>query len=109
MRRRRSTRAAGAFTAAALALAVTLPAEAGPTRPTPRPAADERYRITGRPAADGCGGRIVLAARHLRFGARTLFADVVDRTYALERRGRRRIAEGRFEDDYACPGTRIRG
>ena len=73
--------------------------------PAPGPSTGlERYRIEGRPEADGCGGRIVLAARVITLDrARgTLFADVVNRTYRARFPGPRVLAEGRFEDDIAC-------
>jgi hypothetical protein len=81
-----------------------------PAEPEPpsEPAGPERYRIVGRPVSDGCGGEIILAARHLTYYADTMFADVVNRTYRLRRDGDRLIASGRFPNDYACDGTRIR-
>lgn len=68
---------------------------------------EQWYRIIGRPETDGCGGRIVLAARNLRLGADTLFADVVDRTYRLGRHGDQLEAFGRFATPYSCPSTEI--
>jgi hypothetical protein len=64
--------------------------------------------LVGRPAGDGCGGHIYLAARTISFGASTMFADVVRRTYALRREGDRLIASGEFDASGACDGTRIR-
>lgn len=84
-------------------------AQAGPLRPAePAPAPSpglERYRIEGEPEADGCGGRISLAARVITLDrARgTLFADVVNRTYRARFPPSRVIAEGTFESRSACP------
>lgn len=74
----------------------------------PRPAGPERYRVIGRPAGDGCGGRIYLATRTITLHAQTMLADVVDRTYTLRREGPRLIASGRFRSNAACDGTHIR-
>ena len=96
---------AAALLASTLLGAVLLPsrAEAGPGR--------ERvlhYRISGSPQADGCGQRVVLAARNLTFlDDNRLHADVVDRVYSIERRDGRIIASGRFDSTYACDGTQI--
>lgn len=96
----------GCFAALAVAL-LALPVLAEPARTPTRTVTPERWRISGNPQSDGCGGRLVLAARHLTFTGRTMHADVVDRTYALTRRGDERVADGHFDSDAACPGTRV--
>lgn len=67
------------------------------------------YSIAGAPMADGCGGEIYLAARTITVEpqARTLFADVVNRTYAARVEGQQMIAEGHFEARGTCPETVI--
>ena len=67
------------------------------------------YSIVGRPSSDGCAGQIYLAARTfvVDAGARTLFADVVNRTYAARVEGGLLIAEGNFEDDATCAESQI--
>ena len=56
------------------------------------------YALTGHAASNGCGRDMYLAARHLvvKPAARTLFADVVNRTYDARAQGDRLVAEGRF-------------
>jgi hypothetical protein len=68
-----------------------------------------RFRIWGETIEDGCDRRIVLAARHLAIdpAARTVFADVVERTYEARVEGGQLIAEGRFDVESACPNTTI--
>lgn len=90
-----------------LILAATSYAEPGrPPDPSPSAADIERYRIDGTPAADGCGGRIVLAARHitLQRARGTLFADVVRRTYRARFTADRVEASGHFTSNAACTG-----
>lgn len=67
------------------------------------------YSIAGAPMADGCGGEIYLAAQTITIApqARTLFADVVNRTYAARVEGQQMIAEGHFEARGTCPETAI--
>lgn len=96
------------------AVVIAIPIVAGARPPTPpappAPTAVGRWRIEGGASADGCGGRIVLAARYLTIsdGGRTVFADVVDRTYrgAGLSQGRL-VVEGRFPAASACSGTQI--
>ncbi len=98
-----------AWAAAVLLAFAAAPAAAGPTdappAPRPRPTV-ERYRIEGAPEADGCGGRIVLAARHIQLDRARgrIFADVVNRTYTARVQGDRLLAEGSFRSADACPG-----
>jgi hypothetical protein len=67
------------------------------------------FAISGQPMADGCAGQIYLAARTIVVDARgrTLFADVVDRTYAARAEAGSLVAEGYFEAQAACPETAI--
>ncbi|MFO0695400.1 MAG: hypothetical protein U0230_17690 [Polyangiales bacterium] len=67
------------------------------------------WTIEGSPAADGCQGQVYLAARHVTIDpvTRTLFADVVDRTYAAHVEGDALVAEGDFEARGSCPGKRL--
>ncbi len=67
------------------------------------------YTIGGAPVVDGCGGRIVLAARNIRVdpSTRTLYADVVDRTYEARIESGQLIAEGRFPARAACQSSTI--
>lgn len=67
------------------------------------------WTIEGSPGADGCMGRVYLAARHVTVdpGSRTLVADVVDRTYAARVEGDALVAEGEFEAAGSCPGKRL--
>lgn len=100
-------RFATASSAACLGLLVLASAALADPPPSPRPVPAERWRITGQPRSDGCGGQIHLAARHLTFRGRTMHADVVDRTYAFSRHGAQRIAEGDFVAGVGCDGTTI--
>lgn len=102
MQRAQRVGTVGLVAAALLTLTVTAAAA-----PVEGPAPSERWRITGAPTADGCGGQIVLAVRHLRFQGNIMFGDVVNRRYHYERRGATRVAVGRFEADFACRGTQL--
>ncbi len=86
-----------------------------PVHVTPTPAASEadtwsgEYTLSGSTGPDGCGEQIVLAAEHVRvdLASRQLFADVVDRTYAIEEVSSDQLrAEGRFTID-VCPDATI--
>lgn len=98
--------------AAALGLAcllVALPLEATPTPRSPSQGGGgvERYRIDGSPSADGCGGQVYLAARHIVLdrARNTLFADVVRRTYGARFEAERVQASGRFTSPTTCSGA----
>ena len=68
-----------------------------------------RWAITGQPSHDGCAGGVFLAAQHVTVDseARTLYADVVDRTYAVSvTHDGSLAAEGRFEGG-VCPESTI--
>lgn len=67
------------------------------------------YRIEGHPMADGCGGQVYLAARHIAIdvaGGR-LDADVVDRNYRLRVEGGTIVAEGDFDESPDCAGPDV--
>lgn len=98
--------ARGLALGALASLALASPLGASPSEAPPRPGGVERYRIDGAPAADGCGGRIYLAARHITLDrARgTVFADVVRRTYRARFAGDSVEARGTFDSPSACEG-----
>lgn len=101
---------------AMLIFAVATPSSAEPPPPGEAPPSPdsgegpppevEVYRITGSPTADGCGGRIVLVARHITLNRRrsTVFADVVNRTYSARFARNQLRAWGRFDSPSACDG-----
>jgi len=88
---------------------VVVPAPAPVVVADPLEAFGGVYAIAGAPVADGCGGEIVLAARTITVNpaARTLFADVVNRTYTARVEDGRLIAEGHFQARGTCPETVI--
>lgn len=63
--------------------------------------------LDGTRASEGCAGEIALAARNITIDpvARTLHADVVDRTYDILVEGQGLAARGEFEG--ACRGDRV--
>jgi hypothetical protein len=95
--------------------AVTAPAVAAPAAPVAAPAPDPMasfggaYALVGRPMADGCGGQVYLAARSFVVdpAARTLFADVVNRTYSARIENGALVAEGYFEHESLCQDSRL--
>lgn len=66
------------------------------------------YRLEASSAPSECGGKLVLAAKHIKVdtSAGVVSADVVDRTYAIVKT-EPMVAEGNFEVDGACPGTKV--
>ena len=87
-----------------------------PVAPPPEPieasapvvSASGTYRLEASSAPSACGGKLVLAAKHLKVDttAGVVFADVVDRTYSIVKT-EPMVAEGTFEVDGACPGTKV--
>lgn len=73
------------------------------------PVAPGRYRLDGAVTADGCGGRIVLAAQNLDVFPDRVFADVVNRTYPRADGGGRLVASGDFGSagPGTCPGANV--
>lgn len=85
------------------------PAEGAEAVSEPAPPAnwDGRFRLSGAPSQDTCGGAVILAAEHVSIDARTLAADVVDRLYGVtELSSERLVAEGRFGTD-VCPQSTL--
>ncbi len=74
----------------------------------PAVSASGTYRLEASSAPSECGGKLVLAARHIKVdaGAGLVSADVVDRTYSIVKSDPM-VAEGNFEVDGACPGTKV--
>jgi hypothetical protein len=55
-----------------------------------------------------CGGQSLhLAAKHLRVSGEKAFADVVDRTYSARFEGDTMTADGDFDVEGICPGTKV--
>ena len=59
--------------------------------------------------APECGGKLYLAAKHIEVNqeSASVFADVVNRTYSARFEGETMIADGNFEVEGTCPGTKI--
>lgn len=92
----------------------TTPTEPAPVATTAAPsmtldAFAGDYAIEGSTIADTCDAHIVLAAQHVRIDAasRTVFADVVERTYPARLEAGVLVAEGRFTPQHACPQSTI--
>jgi hypothetical protein len=68
-----------------------------------------RLALEGATSGDGCAGEIVLAARNIAIDpwARTLFADVVDRTYAARAMAGGVVAEVALANESDCAGTDV--
>jgi len=67
------------------------------------------YRIDGQAITDGCAEGVYLAARNIVVDpiARSLQADVVERTYAARVDGETLVAEGRFPSPDGCPDSTL--
>ncbi len=65
------------------------------------------YALGASSAPSACGGKIVLAAKHIEIRPPSLYADVVDRTYDARYEEGSLVAEGRFEVAGICPGTQV--
>lgn len=90
---------------------VAPPSEAESSTTAPRPATfGGSYVLSSSSGTDkACGGQLVLAAKHILVDqdAKTVYADVVNRTYDARFESSTLIAEGRFDVAGTCPGTKI--